>query len=470
MTMSALLRESIYQRSYITWAKAMIKIKRGLDLPIAGAPRQQIGNGPSIRSVALLGADYPGMKPTMLVREGDRVKKGQIIFSDKKTEGVHYTAPAGGTIAAVNRGNKRVLLSVVIDVAAEEEEETFASCDSGSLASLTRETVQEQLVSSGQWTCLRTRPFGKVPRPGSVPNSIFVSIMDTNPLAADPDVIVSEQLDSFRDGLKVLTHLTDGPVWVCRGNNSRLPAFSEGQVREETFAGVHPAGNASTHVHFLDPVGAAKTVWAVGYQDVIAIGKLFTTGKLYTDRVIALGGPQVTQPGLLRTRIGASTDDIVAGQMKPGDNRVISGSVFSGHKAHGPTAYLSRLANQISVLLEGRERKLFGYLSPGFDRHSVANIYVSRLLGGKKLNFTTTTNGSERAMVPIGSYEEVMPLDILPTQLLRALVVGDTDAAQRLGALELVEEDLALCTYVCVGKYEYGPILRDNLTRIELEG
>ena len=448
----------------------MIKIKRGLDLPITGAPRQVIEDGPRVRTVAVLGGDYMGMKPTMEVREGDRVRQGQVIFTDKKTEGVKYTAPASGTVLAVNRGQKRVLQSVVIEVEGDDDAVTFAAHNEGALASLDRASVQEQLIESGQWTALRTRPFGKVPAPGTAPNSIFVSVMDTNPLAASPEKVITEQLQAFRNGLTVLSRLTDGPVWVCRAPSTDLPSFAGGQIREETFAGPHPAGNTGTHIHFLDPVGMKKTVWSVGYQDVIAIGKLFTTGRLYMDRVVALAGPQVQSPRLLRTRVGASLADLTEGQLKSGENRIVSGSLFNGHNARGPLAYLGRLANQVTVLLEGRERALFGYISPGINRHSVMNIYLSKLMRGKLFNFTTTTNGSERAMVPIGNYEQVMPLDVLPTQLLRSLIVSDTDTAQALGALELVEEDLALCTYVCVGKYEYGPILRDNLTRIELEG
>ncbi|MFN3712880.1 MAG: Na(+)-translocating NADH-quinone reductase subunit A [Alcanivoracaceae bacterium] len=448
----------------------MIKIRRGLELPISGAPRQAISDGNRVRSVAILGPDYPGMKPTMAVQDGDQVKKGQLLFTDKKCEGVNYTAPAGGIVKAVHRGPKRVLLSVEIELADNEQATNFGAHERGALAGLAREVVQKQLIESGQWTGIRTRPFGKVPTPGSTPNSIFVTAIDTNPLAADPDLVIAEQLEAFRDGLAVLSTLTDGPVWVCRAPMSKLPSFAGGKVREETFAGPHPAGNVGTHIHFLDPVGPKKTVWSVAYQEVIAIGKLFTTGELYTDRVVALAGPQVREPRLVRTRVGASTEELTAGQVQSGDNRVVAGSVFNGHHARGALAFLSRQSQQVTVLLEGRERKMFGYLSPGIERHSVLNIYLSKLLPGKKLAMTTTTNGSERAMVPVGGYEQVMPLDILPTQLLRSLIVGDTDAAQGLGALELVEEDLALCTYVCVGKYEYGPILRDNLTRIELEG
>tara|TARA_A100001391_G_C5043236_1_gene271448 strand:+ start:14 stop:1360 length:1347 start_codon:yes stop_codon:yes gene_type:complete len=447
----------------------MIKIKKGLDLPIAGAPRQAIEEGHQVRSVAVLGGDYVGMKPTMEVREGDTVKKGQLLFTDKKTDGVRYTAPAGGKVLAVNRGHKRVLQSVVIEIAEQEEEVTFTAHQPDALGGLDREAVQAQLVESGEWTLLRTRPFGKVPAPGSAPNSIFVTAIDTNPLAQDPAVVIKDNEDSFRHGLTVLTRLTDGPVWVCKAGKSDLPSFAEGQIREEAFAGKHPAGNAGTHIHHLDPVSLNKTVWTLGYQDVIAIGKLFTDGKISSDRVVALTGPQVKTPRLLRTRVGASLEDFTRGELKDGDNRVISGSVFNGHHARGPMLFLGRTANQVTVLREGHERELLGYISPGSNRFSVMNIYLSKLMPGKRFNFTTTTNGSERAMVPIGAYEEVMPLDILPTQLLRSLIVGDTDSAMALGALELVEEDLALCTFVCPGKYEYGPILRDNLTTIEVE-
>lgn len=447
----------------------MIKIRKGLDLPITGEPRQAIEEGHQVRSVAVLGGDYVGMKPTMEVREGDVVKKGQLIFTDKKTQGVKYTAPAAGKVVAVNRGHKRVLQSVVIDLVDQQEEVTFDAHAPEALANLDRETVQEQLVESGEWTLLRTRPFGKVPAIGSTPNSIFVSLLDTNPLAQDPALVVKENEQAFRHGLTLLSRLTDGPVWLGRGAKTDLPSFAGGQVREEAFTGKHPAGNVGTHIHHLDPVSLNKTVWSVNYQDVIAIGKLFTDGKIYSERVVALTGPQVKTPRMLRTRVGANIEDFTRGELKEGDNRLISGSVFNGHNARGPLAWLSRTGNQVTVLKEGHKRELLGYISPGPNRFSLMNIYLSKLMPSKRFNFTTTTNGSERAMVPVGAYEEVMPLDILPTQLLRSLIVGDTESASALGALELVEEDLALCTFVCPGKYEYGPILRDNLTTIEAE-
>lgn len=447
----------------------MIKIRRGLDLPITGDPEQVISEAPAARSVAVVGPDYHGMKPTMEVKEGDKVKLGQLLFTDKKTEGVRYTAPAAGTVAAVNRGARRVLQSVVIDVEGDEEE-TFASYSADEIPNLSREQVVDNLVNSGQWVAFRTRPYSKVPAIDSAPASIFVTALDTNPLAANPAVIIADQSEAFSLGLMLLTKLTEGSVFVCKADSVDLPVPNNPKLKVETFGGVHPAGNAGTHIHYLDPVSASKTVWTIGYQDVIAFAHLFTTGSIFTDRVVALGGPQVEKPRLLKTRLGANLDELTAGELAAGENRLVSGSVFGGYTAKGAFAYLGRYHNQVSVLKEGSDRPMLHYLRPGFDYFSTLGIYITSLFKGKKFDFTTTTFGSERAMVPVGAYENIMPLDILPTQLLRSLIVGDTDMAQKLGCLELDEEDLALCTYVCPGKYEYGPILRDNLTRIEKEG
>jgi len=445
----------------------MIKIKRGLDIPIQGCPRQVIEDAPWVRAVALVGFDYVGMKPTMEVKEGDRVRLGQLLFTDKKTAGIRYTAPAAGVVSAINRGARRVLQSVVIDVDGNEAE-SFSTCTADSLPDAA--AVRAQLVQSGQWTALRTRPYSKIPAPDSEAAAIFVTAIDTHPLAADPAVIIAEQADAFRLGQDLLASLTAGKLYLCTAAGAQVPAGRAANIELAEFAGPHPAGLAGTHIHFLDSVHAGKTVWTVGYQDVIAIGRLFMDGRLYTERVVALGGPQVENPRLLRTRLGADLEALCAGQLKNGENRIVSGSLLGGRAVKGGTAYLGRYHNQVSVLREGRDREFMGWLSPGFKKHSNLGIYVTSFFGTKPIPMTTNTNGSERAMVPVGSFEKVMPMDILPTQLLRSLIVGDTETAQALGCLELEEEDLALCSYVCSGKYEYGPILRDNLTRIEQEG
>lgn len=449
----------------------MIKISRGLNLPLDGAPEQAISDASAVRSVALVGPDYVGMKPTMVVQEGDRVRRGDVLFSCKKTPGVQYTAPVTGTVATINRGARRAFQSVVLDVDAESDEAVDFGAQSAEAArQLGRDVVRETLIASGQWTALRTRPYSKVPAVDHQPAAIFVNAMDTNPLAADPGVVIAEQPEAFALGVDLLAGQCDGPTFVCSAPGAQLPAGEMDSVRREEFAGPHPAGLVGTHIHFLLGAGSEKQVWTVGYQDVIAIGRLFLDGKVYSERVISFAGPQVERPRLLRVLLGTDLQALCAGELASGENRVISGSVLGGRKVSGAMAYLGRYHTQVSVLREGREREFMRYMSAGAKRHSVMGIYLSSLFGMRPQAMTTTTNGSERAMVPVGNYERVMPLDILPTQLLRSLIVGDTETAKALGCLELDEEDLALCTYVCPGKYEYGPILRDNLTRIEKEG
>jgi len=446
----------------------MIKLKKGLDVPIAGAPEQVIGDGPAIKTVAVLGEEYNGMRPTMKVREGDRVQKGQVIFEDKKTAGVKFTSPVSGEVTEVNRGAKRVLQSVVIKVDGDDKVE-FAKYSSGDLAKLDRAKVVENLVDSGMWTAFRTRPFSKVPAIDSEPAAIFVTAMDTNPLAPDAALIIKENEAAFSDGIAVISRLS-AKVHVCKQAGSAVPSVSLSNVQQHEISGPHPAGLAGTHIHLIDPVDDKKTVWSVGYQDVIAFGKLFTDGELYNNRVISLAGPMVTKPRLLRTILGANTDDLTQGELTGDDNRIISGSVLSGSTAFGTHAYLGRYHNQVSVLSEGREKELLGWVLPGSDKFSVTRSFLGHLSPKKLFKMTTSTGGSDRAMVPLGNYERVMPLDLLPTLLLRDLLSGDTDGAMTLGCLELDEEDLALCTFCCPGKYNYGPILRDCLTTIEKEG
>lgn len=446
----------------------MITIKKGLDLPIAGKPEQVIRDGNTVTEVALLGEEYVGMRPSMKVREGDVVKKGQVLFEDKKNPGVVFTAPASGTITAIHRGEKRVLQSVVIRIEGDESI-SFTKYAANELSSLTSEQVRKNLQESGLWTAFRTRPFSKVPAVDGVPSSIFVNAMDTNPLAADPAVIISEYEKDFVNGLTVLSRLYEGNIHLCKAPENKIPASHASNVVINEFSGPHPAGLSGTHIHFIDPVGIGKTVWYVNYQDVIAIGRLFTTGELSVERVVAIGGPQVKNPRLVRTRLGANLSQLTANELKDGENRVISGSVLSGMKAVGPVDYLGRYALQVSVLEEGREKEFLGWITLGSNKFSISRTTLGHF--AKKLfNMTTAVNGGERAMVPIGAYERVVPLDIIPTLLLRDLSAGDTDSAQALGCLELDEEDLALCTFVCPGKNEYGSLLRAALDKIEKEG
>jgi Na+-transporting NADH:ubiquinone oxidoreductase subunit A len=447
-------------------------IKKGLDLPITGEPEQVVHSDAGVaKSVALIGMDYVGLKPSMSVAEGDRVKLGEVLFADKQHPSVVFTSPGCGVVKQINRGHKRVLQSVVIELDGSDEV-SFKSYAEGELASLSAEQVKENLLASGLWTTLRTRPYSKVPNPETSPRSIFVTAIDTNPLAANPEKVIEQRAQDFSNGLTVLGRLTEGKVYVCKS-----PAFSlnlsDAKLQVADFDGPHPAGLPGTHIHMIDPVGASRTVWHLDYQSVIAIGALFTSGRLSVERVVSLAGPLVEKPRLVRTRVGANLCDLVEGQLVAGkEARVISGSVLNGRKAEGWAAYLGCYHNQVSVLAEGRERDFFGWIVPSREKFSFLNVLLSSLPKerGRKFPMHTNKYGSPRAIVPVGAYEDVMPLDILPTQLLKSLVIGDTDQAQSLGALELDEEDLALCTFVDPGKHDFGIALRQNLTQIEKEG
>ena len=452
------------------------KIKKGLNLPLAGSPEPVLETARQPSRVAILADDYVGMRPTMHADTGDNVRRGQLLFEDKKIPGVRYTSPASGKVVAINRGERRRLQSLVIQLDQEElsggdDTVPFDAYTGQHPSALHRRQVKDLLIESGLWTAIRARPFGRTPRPESAPNSIFVTAIDTNPHAPPVDLALEGREEDFARGLEALAKLTDGPVYVCKKTGGKVSAPAGDKFRVEEFDGPHPAGLAGTHIHVLDPVDRNKLVWYANYQDVAAIGRLFGSGRLDVSRVIAFGGPSVRRPRLLRTRLGASVDDLVKGELNGDGVRVISGSVLSGRAAMGDVfGYLGRYHLQISAIPEGGQRPFLGWMGLGLNRFSVINTFVSKLIPGKRFSFTTATNGSSRAMVPIGMYEKVMPLDILPSFLLRALYTGNTVRAEELGCLELVEEDVALLTFVDPGKTEWGPMLREVLTIIEKEG
>lgn len=447
----------------------MIKTSKGLDIPITGIPAQQISTSKTIRTVGVVGADFIGMKPSMQVQVGDKVSKGQPLFEDKKTPGVIFTAPVSGIVREINRGEKRVFQSLVIEISGSEKF-SFKNFSRKSPDSVSEAEVRDLLVESGCWTYLRTRPFSKTPSIASKPSSIFITAMDTNPLAPDTEIILSEKLDEFYAGVKVLSKLAP-KTFVVTGAKSKVDVKGIANVRHEQFSGPHPAGNVGTHIHFLDPVSATKTVWHVNYQDVIAIGYLFKTGELLSEKVVSLAGPMARNPRLIRVLRGSRISELVNDESKEqGMIRAVSGSLLGGRTAAGPMDYLGQFHHQVVLLKEGHKREFLGWQSPGFNKYSLKNVFLSKLIPGKKFDFDTNTYGSLRSIVPIGSFEAVMPMDILPTQLLRYLMAKRTDMAVNLGALELDEEDLALCTFVDPCKNEYGPVLRQNLELIEKEG
>ena len=445
----------------------MIKLKKGLDLPIEGAPKQEVSQGPNVTKVALIGDDVVGMKPTMAVKVGDKVKVGQLLFTDKKTVGVNYTSPACGEVVELNRGDKRVFQSVVIKVEGDEHVD-FESYKGSDVTSYSKEEAEKFLLESGMWPSLRMRPFSMVAKPGTTPSSIFVTAMDTHPLAANPELIIKENEAAFKAGLKVLSKFAK--VNLCTASEAAIAGGDTDNTTEHKFAGPHPAGLVGTHIHFIDPVGMKKFVWHTNYQEVIAIGKLFETGKLSLERVVSIAGPSARNPRLVKTRVGACLNELTKEESHETEEiRVISGSVFGGRTSSDKFNYLGRFHHQVTLLQEGRHREFMGWHSPGFDKFSIKPIYLSQFLG-KKFGFNTNTNGSYRSIVPIGSFEKVMPLDILPTHLVRYLNSNNLEMCVKLGALELDEEDVSLLTFVDPCKNDYAPLLREKLITIEKEG
>ena len=463
-------------------------IKKGLNLPIKGQPKQEVQQGDAVGRVAVVADDYPFMKAKMLVAEGDTVRRGQRLFEDRKNPGVFFTAPGAGTVTAVNRGDKRALVSVVIELSESErkgsptndELQTFESYKSGGAAKQDAESVRALMIESGLWTALRARPLSQIPAVDSSCAALFVTAIDTNPLSVDVNVALEGKSEDFREGLIALAKLTDGPMFVCQGEGSDFSAAVKGieNAQLETFTGDHPAGLVGTHIHTLYPVNRERIVWHIGYQDVVAAGRLFKTGQLDVERVISFAGPAATKPAVIRTRLGAEVAPLVSGRTAASETRLVDGSVFYGRTMSNDLereGFLGRYRVQVTAILEGRERVFLGWLQPGGEKFSVTRAFFSPMMsgqfgGGRFFNFTTSTNGSHRAMVPIGLFEKVTPLDIMPTFLLRALVKDDLERAEALGCLELDEEDLALFTFVSPGKEDYGPALRRVLTTIWKEG
>lgn len=447
--------------------------KKGLDLPITGQPAQHVENACRVRHVASAATDFIGMKPRMHVQVGDRVRRGDPLFEDRKIPGVLHTALGGGKVTQIYRGHKRVLEGVVIELDSNEDEaeQDHRKFDvfRGGAADSDRASVQALLLESGLWTTLRTRPFSHNPVPGDSPSSIFVTAMDTQPLAADPGVIIEQRQEDWERGLSIVAKLTDGPTYLCCAAGSAIDP-GDAPVHLEVFDGPHPAGTVGYHIHTLKPAHRENEVWHLAYADVLRIGRTFAQGTLDVSRIISLAGPAVQRPRLVQARAGATLSDLVADELTHPDCRVISGSVLNGRAVTGPASdHLGPYHLQVTAIEEGNEREFLGWARPGIDRFSLLPMFVSRLLQNKSTRFTTSTYGSPRAMVPIGAYERVMPMDLMPTHLLRALCMGDLEWAEALGVLELDEEDLALCTFVDPGKTDFGSYLRDVLNQLQAE-
>ncbi|MHA1548539.1 MAG: NADH:ubiquinone reductase (Na(+)-transporting) subunit A [Alphaproteobacteria bacterium] len=412
-----------------------IRIRQGKDIAIPGAPRQVIADGPPIRSVGLTGADYPGVRFAVRVEPGERVAEGQTILVDRHRPSLRITAPAAGVVTAINRGPRRSLGSLVIELDGAAAETFAAPSDPTD-----RYAVRDLLLGSGLWPAFIRRPFGRLPDPDETPHAIFVTAMDSNPLAVDAAVVVRKFADDFQRGLALVSALTEGTIYICHAGGLAHGDLSE-RVKAVAFQGPHPAGLAGTHIHRLAPTGGGRAAWQINYQDVIAIGVLAATGRPWNERVISVAGPGFRKPHLITTRLGADIDDLVAGQVSSSPQRIISGSLLAGR----PSRFLGRYHQQVAVLPESEGISPFG-------------------LTGRSP--TTSQHGRSGPFIPVAAFDRMLPFDIMIGPLLRALIVGDEEAAERLGCLELLEEDVALLSYVCPAKIDYAPLLRNVLDKL----
>jgi len=432
-----------------------VRLRRGVDLPIPGAPVQAIEPGSSVRTVAILEDDFPGARFVPRVELNERVRAGQPVLSDRHDPQVVFPSPAAGRVAAIQRGDGRRVSALEVAIHGEERTEQ-APVGMSELRGWTAGRTAERLRSSGDWLALRERPFGRIARPAAAPAAIFVRAMDSSPLAVDAAVVLRERGEDLAYGLVALSRLTGGPLHVCSRPAAlgALPDVERLVVTE--FAGPHPAGLVGTHVHRLVPVSAARHVWYTSYQDVIAIGHGLRTGLPETSRVVALAGPAVRRPRLIRTLVGASSEDLVRGELAVEPCRIVSGSLLAGRIAARPAAFLGRYHDQLCALPA----------SPPAD----SGWWVPGLCGPRRVPWwrpdprpLTLGRGEPGGFLPIDAFERAFPLRLPLAPLLRALLAGDADGAQRFGALELEEEDLALASFLCPARNDYGPLLRAAL-------
>jgi Na+-transporting NADH:ubiquinone oxidoreductase subunit A len=436
-----------------------IRLRKGFDLPIPGAPVQAIETSPAARSVALLGDDFPDVRAAIQVSVGDRVRIGQSLFTNRRRPELCFPSPASGTVSAVHRGEARRFIGVEVQVEKTESVE-FPRVGLSDLRSWSREKTTERLLEAGDWIALRARPFGRIATPGRPPAAIFVRAMDSNPLAVDAAVVLRERPDDLRVGLTALSRLTDGPLYLCSSPGATQAPPEVERLELVEFAGPHPAGLVGTHTHHLLPVSSDRRVWYVGYQDVLAIGHLFRTGRPDPLRVISLAGPAVRSPRLLRTTIGASTEALVRGELTIEHCRIISGSVLSGRIAARPGAFLGRYHEQLCAIPERVAQASGAWWIPSWKRLRRVPWWRAAPTWSNQLH------GESSAFFPLDLFERAFPLRLPISPLLRALAAGDARAAVALGALELEEEDLALSSYLCPAKLEYGPLLRIVLDQL----
>jgi len=445
----------------------VIKIKKGLNINMLGMAEKIIKKADQAEFYAVKPTDFPGIRPKLVVKVGDKVKAGTPLFFDKFQPEVQFTAPVSGEITEINRGERRVIQEIVIKADATIEYEKF---DVGDLKNLTREKIVETLQKSGLWPTIRQRPYSTIANPNDIPKTIFISAFESAPLAPDMDYVVKECVDCFQKGIDVLSKLTDGKIHI--NINADYPAaetFTNAKgVQINKFTGPHPAGNVGVQINKIDPINKGDIVWYTYPQEIISIGRLFDSGTYDATKIIALAGSEVKNPKYYKIINGASIKNIVKNNVKEGDLRYISGNVLTGSKIE-KDAYVGYYHNQVTVIPEGNFHEFFGWAKPGFKKHSASRAVFSWLIPGRKYKLNTNFHGGNRAYVMTGEYNKVFPMDIFPVQLIKSILVEDIDKMEQLGIYEVDEEDFALCEYVCTSKTEVQSIIRTGLDLMKKE-
>ncbi|MFZ9027714.1 MAG: Na(+)-translocating NADH-quinone reductase subunit A [Crocinitomicaceae bacterium] len=447
-----------------------IKLRKGLDISLVGEANKVKTEFKMPKTVSIKPTDFHLLIPKMVVKAGDRVKAGTVIFYDKYNESVKCASPVSGTVQEVVRGAKRKIMEVVIAADPEIEYETGNAANPADLSS---EEVKSRMLDAGLWMMVRQRPIDVVANPNNEPKAIFVSAFDSSPLAPDLDYVLHGRSEEFQAGLEALKKLTTGKVHLTL--NGKMPAdaaFTGAKgVDINKISGKHPAGNVGTQIHHIDPINKGEFVWTVNAQDVALIGRYFLTGKYDVKKTIALTGSEVKDPHYFETIIGANLNTVLDGQIDSENVRVISGNVLTGEKVEAD-GHLGFYSNQVTVIPEGNQLKFVltkGWLGPGFDKFSNSRLFPTWLMPGKKYTLDTNTNGEERAFVVTGELERVFPFDILPMQLAKAAITDDIDGMENLGIYEVAPEDFALCEYVCTSKIDIQDKIRQGLDLIQKE-
>lgn len=444
-----------------------ITIKRGLNINLQGEAEKVITEIEA-GTYAIKPIDFHGVFPKLLVHEGDKVKAGTQIFYDKYRENIRFSSPVSGTVKEIRRGAKRVLLEVTIEADAEQQFVDFGKADPNSLQ---REEIINKMIESGVWPVIRQRPYTVIADPKDEPKSIFISGFDTAPLAPDYDLIVHGQGEIFQAGIDALKKLTKGTIHLNlpAGDASSKVFTNSKNVQINHFKGPHPAGNVGPQINKLDPINKGEVIWHLRPQEVLTIGRLFLEGRFDAERIVALTGSEVENPKYFKTKIGASIDNLIKDNVKPGKVRYISGNALTGRKID-KIGFIGFYDSQVTVLPEGDYYELFGWGTPGFGKFSYSSAFPIFLNSkNKRYRLDTNYHGGHRAFVMTGKMEQVFPFDIYPMQLIKSIMVEDIDAMEKLGIYEVDEEDFALVEYIDTSKTEIQAIVRQGIDMMRKE-